>query len=132
MSPERAQEIWDSRGSFGELSITPEEQAYVNGIWARMPGHTCFADALLRIANGQANDVKPLVGTAVFYHGNEIVEQVPVYLGELLDGPEVGARVRRSIEVLGMPASDPQHGANRRLALLGNSQCRFYPLGGGV
>ena len=128
MSPERAQEIWDTRGPFGELSITPEEKAYVNGIWVRMPGHTCFADALLRIARGEVGDQKPMIGSAAFYYGDEIIDQVPVYWGETIEGPEVQLRARRSIEMLGMPANDPVHGCNSRLAKFGNSRSVFYPL----
>ena len=53
MTPERAREIWDSRSPFGEVQVTPIEKAYINAIWRRMPGHCCWAEALLAIANGQ-------------------------------------------------------------------------------
>ena len=128
MTPQRAQEIWDARGPFGELSITPEEKAYVSGIWVRMPGHTCFADALLRIANCEVGDQKPMIGSAAFYYGDELIEQTPVYWGETIEDSSVQARARRSIEMLRMPANDPVHGCNTRLAKFGNSRAVFYPL----
>ena len=128
MKPERAQEIWDTRGPFGELSITPEEKAFVSGIWVRMPGHTCFADALLRIARDELGNQKPMIGTAAFYYGDELIEQVPVYLDEQIEDPSVQARARRGIEMLGMPANDPVHGCSTRLAKFGNSRAVFYPL----
>lgn len=128
MTPQRAQEIWDTRGPFGELSITPEEKAYVSGIWVRMPGHTCFADALLRIARDELGNQKPMIGTAAFYYGDELIEQVPVYLDEQIEDPSVQARARRGIEMLGMPANDPVHGCSTRLAKFGNSRAVFYPL----
>ena len=54
MSPKRAQEIWDARSPFGEFSMTDAEKAEVKKVWfTSMPGHTCFADALLRIASGE-------------------------------------------------------------------------------
>ncbi len=128
MTPQRAQEIWDTRGPFGELSITPEEKAFVSGIWVRMPGHTCFADALLRIARDELGNQKPMIGTAAFYYGDELIEQVPVYLDEQIEDPSVQARARRGIEMLGMPANDPVHGCSTRLAKFGNSRAVFYPL----
>ena len=130
MSPERAQQVWDSRSPFGELSLTDAERAAVRSVWKGMPGHTCFADALLRIARGQAIAVKPeMIGTAVFSYGDEIVEQTPVYAGESAGSPEVEARARRSIEMLGMPATDPVHGCNARLHKLHRARVTFYPRG---
>ena len=83
MSPQRAQEIWDTRLPFGELFMTDPERMAVRKVWSGMPGHTCFADALLRIARGEAVAEKPvMIGTAVFTYGDEIIEQVPVYAGE--------------------------------------------------
>ena len=128
MTPQRAQEIWDTRGPFGELSITPEEKAFVSGIWVRMPGHTCFADALLRIARDELGNQKPMIGTAAYYYGDELIEQVPVYLDEQIEDPSVQARARRGIEMLGMPANDPVHGCSTRLAKFGNSRAVLYPL----
>ena len=129
MSPERAQAIWDTRLPFGELSMTDAERLAVREVWSGMPGHTCFADALLRIAHGEAVAEKPaMVGTAVFTYCDEIIEQVPVYWDETIEGPEVQLRARRSIETLGMPANDPVHGCNSRLAKFGNSRAVFYPL----
>ena len=59
---------------------------------------------------------------------DEIIEQVPVYWDETIEGPEVQLRARRSNETLGMPANDPVHGCNSRLAKFGNSRAVFYPL----
>lgn len=130
MSPERAQSIWDARQPFGELSMTDAERMAVRKVWSGMPGHTCFADALLRIARGEAVAEKPaMVGTAVFTYGDEIIEQVPVYAGETAGSDAVYARAKRSIEVLGMPATDPVHGANARLHKLAIAQVKFYPRG---
>ena len=54
MSPERAQKVWDTRLPFGEMSMTDAERMAVRKVRSGMPGHTCFADALLRIARGEA------------------------------------------------------------------------------
>ena len=130
MSPERAQAIWDTRLHFGELSMTDAERLAVRKVWSGMPGHTCFADALLRIAHGEAVAEKPaMVGTAVFTYGDEIIEQVPVYAGETAGSDAVHARAKRSIEVLGMPATDPVHGCNARLRKLALATVKFYPSG---
>ena len=130
MSPERAQAIWDARLPFGELSMTDAERLAVRKVWSGMPGHTCFAEALLRIAHGEAVAEKPaMVGTAVFTYGDEIIEQVPVYSGETAGSDAVHARAKRSIEVLGMPATDPVHGCNARLRKLALASVKFYPCG---
>jgi hypothetical protein len=60
MTPERAQEIIRlarEKASIGPWSdmldkvMLPGERQEVNAIWAKMPGHTCFVDALNRIAH---------------------------------------------------------------------------------
>ena len=110
--------------------MTDAERMAVRKVWSGMPGHTCFADALLRIARGEAVAEKPaMVGTAVFTYGDEIIEQVPVYAGETAGCDAVYARAKRSIEVLGMPATDPVHGANARLSKLPQASLKFYPCG---
>lgn len=59
--PERAQEIHDaSRSWFGpgpHQFMTDGEIAYVHEVWDTLPGHTCFMDALLRIARPDLNIV---------------------------------------------------------------------------
>lgn len=70
-----------------------------------------------------------MIGTAVFSCGDEIIEQVPVYEGEDTSSSSVHARARRSIEMLGMPATDPVHGCNARLIKFGMSSVKFYPRG---
>lgn len=130
MTPQRAQSIWDSRLPFGELSMTDAERLSVRKVWSGMPGHTCFVDALLRIARGEAVVEKPvMVGTAVFTCGGEIIEQVPVYSGETAGSETVLARAKRSIELLGMPATDPVHGRNARLVKLAHATLKFYSSG---
>lgn len=127
MSPKRAQAIWDARSPFGELSMTDAERASVKKVWSGMPGYTCFADALLRIASGEVvADEPPMIGTAVFTYGAEIIEQTPVYWGEMAGSEAVYARAKRSIEMLGMPATDPVCGCNARLAKLANATMKFY------
>ena len=67
MTPERAKELINL-SSFGELpyafiphgsmdtypvrscGITEAEWGHVKALWKTMPGHTCFNDALIRIA----------------------------------------------------------------------------------
>lgn len=130
MTPERAREIWQTRTAFGGVSCSAQEDAYVREIWRRMPGATCWAEALLAIANDAVPAERPpLIGTVVFSHGDQIIAQVPVYQGESPSDAIVGFRARRSVELLGMPATDPVHGCNRRLAMLGMSNARFYPRG---
>jgi hypothetical protein len=130
MTPQRAQQIWDNRLPFGELSVSDAERLAVRKVWDGMPGHTCFADALLRIARGEAIAEKPaMIGTAVFTYGGEIVEQTPVYEGETPGSEAVYMRARRSIEVLGMPATDPVYGCNARGIKLANATLKFYPSG---
>lgn len=62
MTPERAKEIIkqaQDKANVGPWSdqiekvITKEERNEVNKVWETMPGHTCFVDALYRIANGE-------------------------------------------------------------------------------
>jgi len=130
VSPERAQIIWDRSLPFGELSMSDAERLAVRSVWSGMPGHTCFADALLRIARGEAVAQRPaMIGTAVFTYGTEIIEQVPVYAGETAGSDAVYARAKRSIEMLGMPATDPVQGANARLRKLTQATLKFYPSG---
>lgn len=57
VTQERAREIWRTKSSFGQMHVTPAEDAYIRKVWSIMPGHTCFADAVLRIANGQISGV---------------------------------------------------------------------------
>ncbi len=130
LTAQRAQAIWDNRSPFGELSMTDAERAAVRKVWSGMPGHTCFADALLRIARGEVKADQPvMIGTAVFTCGDEIVEQTPVYWGEKADSPQVLDRAKRSIEMLGMPATDPVMGCNTRLVKLASAKVTFYPRG---
>ena len=129
MTPERAREIWETRGPFGDLKLQPGEREIVQRVWMGMTGNTCFADALLKIANGLVEPTRIRIGTAVFSSGAEIIEQVPVYEGEDINGSAVGARARRSIEMLGMPATDPVHGANARLNKLTLATLKFYSCG---
>ena len=129
MTPERAQEILET-SHFGEVSISAEEKKYVNGVWVRMPGTSCFYDALVRIAKGEAEGIKPMIGSVTFYNGNKTLAIVPVYLGEDPRGSIVSARARRSIETLGYPATDPESGCNVLLAMMGKAQMSFTELGG--
>lgn len=127
MSPKRAQAIWDARSPFGELSMTDAERAAVRKVWFGLPGHTCFADALLKIAAGEAiAEESVMIGTAIFTYGAEIIEKTPVYWGEAAGSEAVYARARRAIEMLGMPANDPVYGCNVRLQKLGQSSMKFY------
>lgn len=69
MTPERAKHI-HGRQSYGSLpmafrrrpddtheivddGITREEDASIRALWRTMPGHTCYMDAVLRIARGE-------------------------------------------------------------------------------
>lgn len=129
MTPERAREIWETRGPFGDLKLQPGEREIVQRVWMGMTGNTCFADALLKIANGLVEPTRIRIGTAVFSCGAEILDQSPVYHGETADSPSVRERAIRAIKMLGMPATDPVHGCNARLAKLGNASVKFYPRG---
>ena len=130
MSPERAQSIWDNRSPFGELSMTDAERLAVKAVWKGMPGNTCFADALLRIARNEVVAAQPImIGTAVFSHGDEIIDQSPVYFGETAASASVRDRAERAITLLGMPATDPVHGCNARLHKLQSARVTFYPRG---
>jgi hypothetical protein len=79
MTPERAQYVY-SRCRLGSLpmafrrrdtdtnsidpdGITREEDASIRALWRTMPGSTCYADALLRIARGAV----PPAATRVWY-----------------------------------------------------------------
>lgn len=110
--------------------MSDAERLAVRKVWTGMPGHTCFADALLRIARGEAVAQWPaMIGTSVFTYGDEIIEQVPVYAGETAGSDAVYARAKRSIEMLGMPATDSIHGANVRLHKLTLATLKFYSCG---
>jgi hypothetical protein len=55
ISRERAQEIWDARGPFGEwptTAYTTADGIYIRKVWDKGPGHHSWADALLSIAKG--------------------------------------------------------------------------------
>lgn len=63
MTPERAQEIVKQardKATCGPWSdqldkvMTKEERNEVNQVWDKMPGHTCFVDALYSIARARA------------------------------------------------------------------------------
>lgn len=129
MTPERAQEIWETRGPFGELDLQPGEREVVQRVWMGMTGNTCFADALLKIANGLVEPTRIRIGTAVFSNGAEILDQSPVYYGETADSLSVRERAIRAITMLGMPATDPVHGCNAKLAKLEHASVEFYPRG---
>lgn len=58
LSPERARQIWANRSPFGNLECSEFERQQIKLIWNAMPGNTCFADALLRIANGKTHDME--------------------------------------------------------------------------
>lgn len=53
MTAERAKEVLQLGAQWDEYRkhMTPEEIAYVTDGWKRMPGSTCFHDALLRVAH---------------------------------------------------------------------------------
>lgn len=62
MTAERAREIFDharQRATVGPWSdqldkvMTPDERHEIKQLWATMPGHTCFVDALFRVMNGE-------------------------------------------------------------------------------
>lgn len=129
MTPERAQEIWETRGPFGELDLQPGEREVVQRVWMGMTGNTCFADALLKIAFGLTDPTRIRIGTAVFSNGAEILDQSPVYYGETADSLSVRERAIRAITMLGMPATDPVHGCNAKLAKLEHASVEFYPRG---
>lgn len=129
MSPERARAIWNTRGPFGELQLQPGEREIVQRVWIGMTGNTCFADALLKIANGLIEPTRIRIGTAVFSYGAQILDQSPVYHGESADSPYVRERAIRAIKMLGMPATDPVHGCNAKLAKLERATVTFYPRG---
>jgi hypothetical protein len=52
MTPQRAKEVLELGAQWSEYSkhMTPEEVAFVSDGWKRMPGYTCFYDALVRVA----------------------------------------------------------------------------------
>lgn len=52
MTPQRAREIWETRSPFGQLSMSEREAVEVKKVWSGMPDWACFADALVKIANG--------------------------------------------------------------------------------
>lgn len=61
MTPERAREIV-CRGIVRSDYIkhmTDEEVIAVRRVWHTLPGYTCFFDALMKIANGEAKRKAP-------------------------------------------------------------------------
>ena len=57
MTAERAKEILKLGAQYSNYSdkMTEAEYREVMALWVTMPGHTCFYDALCRIANGIAS-----------------------------------------------------------------------------
>ena len=129
MTPARAREIWETRGPFCDLKLQPGEREIVQRVWMGMTGNSCFADALLKIANGLVEPTRVRIGTAVFSCGAEILDQSPVYHGETADSLPVRERAIRAIKMLGMPATDSIHGANARLHKLTLATLKFYSCG---
>jgi hypothetical protein len=56
MSPERARYLLENSNEFTGPSIakleTPEERQFVLDFWEKMPGSTCYIDAVRRIRDG--------------------------------------------------------------------------------
>lgn len=79
VTQERAQEIWQYRSNFGNFAVTPEEARYIREVWKSMPGHTCWADALLRIAKGGNGEDVSLdnVGDTLVVACYRFIEQPP-------------------------------------------------------
>ena len=69
MSPERATEIIRLGNQYANYSTfcTSQEYEEVVDLWDTMPGHTCWYDALVRIARG-----KPV--KQVCEHGHKVSE----------------------------------------------------------
>ena len=58
MSPERAREVLSKQTAFGTFpELTDDERAEVGAVWKRMPGYTCFYDALVRIARAEVQEL---------------------------------------------------------------------------
>ena len=63
MTPERATALhWKMSSMFPRPDdttppITAEERAEVTKVWRKMPGYTCFMDALGKIANGTDTEI---------------------------------------------------------------------------
>ena len=53
MTPERAKAVLELGAQYSEFRkyMTADEIAYVTAGWKRMPGSTCFHDALIRVAH---------------------------------------------------------------------------------
>lgn len=76
MTKERALYILKNRKAYGELKfrfqvivgntdelspdgITFGEHRYIKSVWSVMPGHTCYLDAIIRIAKGKVpNEIR--------------------------------------------------------------------------
>lgn len=56
ITPRRAMEILASGARWHNCMAhcTQAEDNYIRGVWKTMPGYTCWYDALLRIAKGEA------------------------------------------------------------------------------
>lgn len=59
MTPERTKQVLmdGSQWSNYDKHMTEAEIAYVMDLWRKMPGYTCFYDAICRIANREENGV---------------------------------------------------------------------------
>jgi len=56
ITAERAAQIADeilASGGWGSKSITPYERKQICNYWKILPGHTCFIDACIRLAQHQ-------------------------------------------------------------------------------
>ncbi len=59
-----------------------------------------------------------VIGTAVFYYGEEIITQTPVYEGEAFSDLAVYQRAYKGLEMLDQD----------KLSYIRNSKPKFYPL----
>lgn len=57
MTPERAKQILQAGSQWSNYSKHCDsfEDAEVRAVWDTMPGHTCWRDALVRIARGEVD-----------------------------------------------------------------------------
>lgn len=69
LTPARAREIWQSRNAAGEVSCSAQEDAQVRAVWKTLPGHTCWMDALARIARGDYLTAELEVLALKAFHG---------------------------------------------------------------
>lgn len=61
MTKQRALEIWNTKGPFGQFTVTDQEDKEIKEVWNKMNHSSSWVSALLEIANGRKEHYENLL-----------------------------------------------------------------------